>query len=197
MGVGVLRGRWRWRRSPLWRATDRREAWVTLGALVLLALGAPAAGWAGGALADASLRQEIRAQHEERLPVTAVVVGPVPEARRFAGDPGAGSGRTSVVAAWRAPDGTPRTGEVTTPEAREPGAPVRVWTDASGHLVAPPMDAGTARTHAVLGGFGVFLLAAGCVEVGRRLIVGRMVRQRYALWDREWARDRGRAGTGS
>ncbi|MBT2428268.1 hypothetical protein AMK21_22780 [Streptomyces sp. CB00316] len=205
MGVGVLRWRgpwrWRWRRNPLWRATDRREAWVTLGALVLLALGAPAAGWAGGALADASLRQEIRAQHEERRPVTAVVVGPAPEARRFAGDPGAGSGRTSVVAAWRAPDGTPRTGEVATGSgAQEPGAPVRVWTDASGLPVPPPMDAGSARTHAVLGGLGVFLLAAGCVEAGRRLIVGRMMRQRYALLDREWAEagpDRGRAGTGS
>ncbi|MFZ4278154.1 hypothetical protein ACOZFM_36225 [Streptomyces arboris] len=196
MGIRVLR----WRRSPLWRATDRREAWVTLGALVLLALGAPAAGWAGGALADASLRQEIRAQHEERRPVTAVVVGPAPEARRFAGDPGDGPGRTSVVAAWRAPDGTRRTGEVTTSGAREPGAPVRVWTDASGLPVPPPMDAGTARTHAVLGGVGVFLLAAGCVEAGRRLIVGRMVRRRYALWDREWAEagpDWGRAGTGS
>ncbi|MFD3973466.1 hypothetical protein [Streptomyces cyaneofuscatus] len=195
--VGVLR----WRRSPLWRTTDRREAWVTLGALALLALGAPAAGWAGGALADASLQQEIRAQHEERRPVTAVVVGPVPGERRFTGDPGAGSGRTSVVAAWRAPDGTPRTGEVTTASgSREPGAPVRVWTDASGLPVPAPMDAGTARTHAVLGGIGVFLLAAGCVEAGRRLIVGRLVRQRYALWDREWAEagpDWGRAGTGS
>ncbi|MGA5001368.1 hypothetical protein ACPCB7_25430 [Streptomyces arboris] len=196
MGIRVLR----WRRSPLWRATDRREAWVTLGALALLALGAPAAGWAGGALADASLRQEIRAQHEERRPVTAVVVGPAPEARRFASDPGDGPGRTSVVAAWRAPDGTSRTGEVTTSGAREPGTPVRVWTDAAGLPVPPPMDAGAARTHAVLGGVGVFLLAAGCVEAGRRLIVGRMVRQRYALWDREWAEagpDWGRAGTGS
>ncbi|MFD3412177.1 hypothetical protein [Streptomyces cyaneofuscatus] len=196
MGPGVLR----WRRSPLWRATDRREAWVTLGALALLALGAPAAGWAGGALADASLQQEIRVQHEERRPVTAVVVGPVPQARRFAGDPGAESGRTSVVAAWRAPDGSRRTGEVTTSESREPGAPVRVWTDASGLPVPPPMDADAARTHAVLGGIGVFLLAAGCVEAGRRLIVGRLVRRRYALLDREWAEacpDWGRAGTGS
>ncbi|MEU0157464.1 hypothetical protein ABZ154_01100 [Streptomyces sp. NPDC006261] len=196
MGLGVLLRR----RNPLWRATDRREAWVTLGALVLLALGAPAAGWAGGALADASLRQEIRAQHEERRPVTAVVVGPVPKVRRFAGDPGAGSGRSSLVAAWRAPDGTPRTGEVTTSGAREPGAPVRIWTDASGLPVPPPMDAGAVRTHAVLGGVGAFLLAAGCVEAGRRLIVGRMVRRRYALWDREWAEagpDWGRTGTGS
>ncbi|MYR98147.1 MULTISPECIES: Rv1733c family protein [unclassified Streptomyces] len=198
MGVEVRK----WRRSPLWRATDRREAWVTLGALVLLAVGAPAAGWAGGSLAEASLRQEIRAQHQERRAVTGVVVGPVPGARRFAGDPDAGPGRSSVVAAWRAPDGTPRTGEVTTAPgaAREPGAPVRIWTDGAGVPVPPPMDPGAARTHAVLGGVGAFLLAAGCVEAGRRLIVGRMVRRRYALWDREWAEagpDWGRAGTGS
>ncbi|MEW2069314.1 hypothetical protein [Streptomyces sp. NPDC007346] len=198
--MGAVRGALRWRGSPLWRATDRREAWVTLGALVSLALGAPAAGWACGVLADASLRQEIRAQHEERRPVTAVVVARVPATQRFAGDPGAGSGRTSVTAVWRAPDGTPRTGEVTPASgAGEPGTPVRIWTDGAGLPVPPPMDPGAARTHAVLGGAGAFLLVAGCVEAGRRLIVGRMVRRRYALWDREWAEaggDWGRAGTG-
>ncbi|MEW1612863.1 MULTISPECIES: hypothetical protein [unclassified Streptomyces] len=189
-GVGVLR----------WRTTDRREAWVTLGALLLLVVGAPAAGWAGGALAGDRIRQEVVAQHEERRATTAVVVGRAPGGRRFAGDPDAASGRTSVVAAWRAPDGTRRTGEVTTASrAGEPGSPVRIWTDHAGLPVAPPMGRGAARTHAVLGGVGAFLLAAGCVEVGRRLVVGRLVRRRYALLDREWAEvgpDWGRAGTG-
>lgn len=199
--MGAVRAVLRGRGNPLVRATDRHEAWVTLGALVLLALGAPAAGWAGGALAEASLQREVRVQHEQRRAVTAVVVGPAPGARRFAGDPDDGSGRSTVVAAWRAPDGTARTGEVTTAsQAREPGAAVRIWTDGAGLPVRPPMDAEAARTHTLFGGAGAFLLAAGCVEAGRRMAVGRLVRRRYAGWDREWAEagpDWGRAGTGS
>ncbi|RPK80521.1 MULTISPECIES: hypothetical protein [Streptomyces] len=197
---GLLRGRG----NPLRRATDRSEARVALGALLLLVIGAPAAGWAGGAVADASLQRSVRAQHEERHPVDAVVVGALPGRERFAGDPEGGSEPTAltwvVVASWQAPDGSPRTGEVAT--ASRPGAPgarVRIWTDAAGLPVPPPMDGRTARTHAVLGGIGTFLLAAGCVEAGRRVVVGRMVRQRYARLDREWASagpDWGGAGTG-
>ncbi|NEE28554.1 hypothetical protein G3M53_24245, partial [Streptomyces sp. SID7982] len=110
---------------------------------------------------------------------------------RYVGDPEGGSQRAArirVVASWRAPDGSPRTGEVAT--ASKPGVPgssLRIWTDATGLPVAPPMDGHAARTHAVLAGIGTFLLAAGCVEAGRRVVVGRMVRQRYARLDREWA----------
>lgn len=194
----LLRGRG----SPLRRATDRREARVALGALLLLVIGAPAAGWAGGTIADAALQRSVRAQHEERHPVDAVVVGPAgPE--RFAGDPGAGverAARVWVVASWEAPDGSPRTGKVATASRPGgPGSPVRIWTDAAGYPVPPPMDGRTARTHAVLGGIGTFLLAAGGIEAGRRLVVGRMERRRYARLDREWAEagpDWGRAGTG-
>ncbi|MFI1224703.1 MULTISPECIES: hypothetical protein [unclassified Streptomyces] len=199
MSGGLLRGR----RNPLRRATDRRETWVALGALLLLVIGAPAAGWAGGAVADASLQRSVRAQHAERHAVDAVVVHRSPGPERFAGDPEGGAERAArirVVASWQAPDGSPRTGEVaiaSPPGA--PGSPVRIWTDAAGFPVPPPMDGRTARTHAVLGGIGTFLLAAGCVEAGRRLVVGRMVRRRYARLDREWAAvgpDWGRAGTG-
>ncbi|MFB6426309.1 hypothetical protein ACFCXC_04955 [Streptomyces microflavus] len=191
MGVGV----------PLWRANDRREAWVTLGALLLLVVGAPAAGWAGGALAEDRLQRSVRAQHEERRATVAVVAERVPGKRRFSGDPDAGTERVPVTAAWSAPDGTPRTGEVTTaPGAGEPGSPVRIWTDGAGLPVPPPMSPGAARTHALLGGVGAFLLAAGAVEAGRRLAVAGLVRRRYALLDQEWAAagpDWGRAGTGS
>ncbi|ARF71110.1 hypothetical protein B7C62_01690 [Kitasatospora albolonga] len=194
--MGAVRGVRRW-----WRTADRREARVTLGALLLLVPVAPAAGWAGGALADASLQREVRAQQEERRAVDAVVVDRVPEARRSAGDPDAASERTTVVAAWRAPDGTPRSGEAAPVSAPGggPGAQVRIWTDRDGLPVPPPMKARTARTHALLGGAGAFLLAVGCVEAGRRLAVARMVRRRYARLDREWAeadQDWGRAGTG-
>ncbi|MGW6723309.1 Rv1733c family protein [Streptomyces sp. NPDC054995] len=198
----LLRGLLRGRDNPLRRATDRREGWVALGALLLLAVGAPAAGWAGGTVADAALQQSVRVQHEERHRVDAVVVGRAPGRERSAGDPEGveRAARIWVVASWQAPDGSPRTGEVATASGPgAPGSPLRIWTDAAGLPVSPPMDVRTARSHAVLAGIGTFLLAAGCVEAGRRAVVGHMVRQRYARLDREWAAagaDWGRAGTG-
>ncbi|MEI7032300.1 hypothetical protein [Streptomyces pratensis] len=198
-----LRGLLRGRRNPLRRATDRREARVTLCALLLLVLGAPAAGWAGGSLADASLRRTARAQHEERHAVDATVVGRAPGRALLSGDSEVASeraGHTWVVASWRAPDGSRRTERVSTASrAAGPGSSVRIWTDGAGSSVPPPMDERTARTHAVLGGIGAFLLAAAGVETGRRLVVGRMVRGRYARLDREWAAAGpawGRTGTG-
>ncbi|MFJ2026880.1 hypothetical protein ACIODW_24165 [Streptomyces sp. NPDC087897] len=195
----MLRGR----RDPLRGAADRHEAWVALGALLLLLVGAPVAGWAGGAVADASLERSVRAQHAERRAVEAVVVGPAPRRERFGGDPEGGVRRSAhprVTASWQAPDGSPRTGEVATASRPgPPGSPLRIWTDAAGLPVPPPMDGRTARTHAVLGGVGAFLLAAGCVEAGRRVVVGRMVRRRHERIDREWAATAplwGRTGTG-
>ncbi|WP_228992100.1 hypothetical protein [Streptomyces sp. DH8] len=179
------------RRGPPGRAPDRHEAWVALGALLLLLVGAPAAGWAGGSLADASLQRSVRSQQSERHAVRAVVVGPAAGPGRLAGDPEAEAeqaARHRVVASWRAPDGSPRTGEVATAARPGPaGSALRIWTDAAGLPVPPPMDGRTARTHAVLGGVGAFLLAAGCVEAGRRLIVRRLVRRRHERLDREWA----------
>ena len=105
--MGAIRGVRRWRHSPLWRATDRHEAWVTLGAVVLLAVGAPAAGWAAGALADASLQREVKAQHAERRATPATVVGGPPGARRFTGDPDVTSGRTVVPSGARQAAMTP------------------------------------------------------------------------------------------
>lgn len=202
--MSALIGLLRWRHNTLRRATDRREAWVSLGALLLMVLGAPAAGWAGGAVADASLQASVRAQQEGRHATDAVVVGRAAAPRGIGGGPETASGnagRTWVVASWQAPDGTRRTGTVATGKRPGgPGSPVRIWTDEAGLPVSPPMSGSTARTHAVLGGIGTFLLAAGCVEAGRRLIVGRMMRRRYVRLDREWAAagpDWGRTGTGS
>lgn len=62
------------------------------------------------------------------------------------------------------------------------------------------MEPGAATAHAVLAGAGAALLAAGLFEGGRRLVLRRMLRGRYARWDQEWARvgpDWGRAGADS
>lgn len=200
----AVSGVWRWQRNPLRRATDRREAWVALAALLLMVLVAPTLGWVCGSLTDDALQESVRIQQAQRHATTAVVVRRAPDAPHFVTDPEVSSEhapQTLVVARWKAPDGTNRHGTVSTLSRKtRPGAVVEIWTDLDGRPALRPMDAPTARTHAALAGFGVTLLAVGLVEGGRRLIVWRMVRERYNRIDRAWAAagpDWGRTGTGS
>ncbi|MEV7686921.1 hypothetical protein ACFW1F_09450 [Streptomyces bungoensis] len=199
----AISGLWRWRRNPLRRATDLAEAWVTLVTLVLIAAAAPAIGALAGAAAEGSLQRAVREQQHSRHLVTAVVV------RRLGGapvdnDPDTSTARDAhsrVLADWTAPDGTRRHG-ATLVDLKSPhrGDHFGLWTDTHGRISTRPLDSPTATTHAVLAGIGAALLTAGLVDGGRRLIVWRMVRRRYARWDQAWDRagpDWGKAGTGS
>ncbi|MFF8289332.1 hypothetical protein ACF068_08935 [Streptomyces sp. NPDC016309] len=194
-------GLWRWRHNPLCRATDLTEAWVALAALLLICLAAPATGWVAGALTNASLQQSARLQQEQRHPVTARVLDPAGGTRaRDAGPAGDHRPRRPVAAQWTAPDGTRRTGTLTTsPAGAAPGDTFRIWTDDRGRPVDRPLTAATARDHAVLAGIGTMLLTAGLVEAVRRTVVRGLVRRRYERLDRAWARsgpDWGRTGAG-
>ncbi|MBP2363002.1 MULTISPECIES: Rv1733c family protein [Streptomyces] len=195
----------RWRRNPLCRPTDRHEAWVALVALLLMLVAAPTLGRLCGTLTDDALQRTVRAQHAQRHLTTAVVIREDSGVPRFAHDPESAvaedTTRTSVVARWKAPDGTDRTGRVATASrVTAPGARIRIWTDETGRAALRPMDASTAHTHAVLAGVGVTLLAAGLVESARRLVVWRMMQRRYTRLAEAWAEtgpDWGRTGTGS
>lgn len=196
-------GIWRWRHNPLRRTTDLVEAWVALSALLLILLVAPVVGSVVGAVAGDVLQDSVHEQRQSRHEVTATVVRKV-DGSPLEVDPETATGRETrsrVVADWTAPDGTAQHGTVLaglrTPHS---GDHFAIWTDTHGRLVARPLDSATATTHAVLAGFGAALLTAGTVEGGRRLIVWRMVRRRYARWDQDWDRagpDWGRADTGS
>ncbi|MFJ3670741.1 hypothetical protein ACIPSE_30205 [Streptomyces sp. NPDC090106] len=199
----TISGLWRWRRNPLRRATDLAEAWLALTAVLLVLVLAPVAGALVGGLTQDSLQRAVREQHASRHAVTATV------ARKLARSPldtdaEAATGRelrSRVVADWTAPDGTHRHGPALA-DLRSPhkGDRFMIWTDAQGRIVARPLDSATATTHAVLAGVGAALLGIGLVEGARRMIVWRMVRRRYARWDRAWSQagpDWGRTGTGS
>ncbi len=171
---------------------------------VLLVLAAPASGWFFGSRADGALQESVRAQQTRTHLTTAVVVRRSAGSRHFVADPEIATDRaamTTVLARWHAPDGTARSATVTTSSRNAaPGARVRIWTDREGHPALRPMDAPTAHTHAALAGLGAAMLTALLIEAGRRLIVWRMVRQRYERLDRAWAEagpDWGRTGTGS
>ncbi|GAA0629385.1 hypothetical protein GCM10009535_00870 [Streptomyces thermocarboxydovorans] len=199
----AISGLWRWRHNPLCRPTDLLEGWVALTALLLLLIAAPVTGVLAGNAAQDALQQTVREQNRSRYAVTATVIRALePSALDLDAEAATGQDLHSrVLAHWTAPDRTVHRGTVPARlEDPRPGDRFRIWTDRNGRLVARPLDAATATTHAVIAGVGAALVAAGLIECARRLIVWRMVRHRYALWDQAWDRagpDWGRTGTGS
>ncbi|MER7400513.1 hypothetical protein ABT381_33940 [Streptomyces sp. NPDC000151] len=197
-----MSGLWRWRRNPLRRRTDLAEAWLALGAALLIAFGASAVGWATARTAGDALLDTVRTQHAQRHLVRVQVdrllphppVDPDPETatRRDA--------HRRVLANWRGVDGSRHLGPVAAPRPVVPGDRFRIWTDDRGRIVPRPLDVTTANSHAVLAGLGAAALAGAAVEGGRRLVLWQLMRRRYRRWDEEWERagqDWGRAGAGS
>ncbi|MFF9344669.1 MULTISPECIES: hypothetical protein [unclassified Streptomyces] len=200
----AVTGLWRWRRNPLRRGTDLVEAWVALVAAVALCVATPAAGWAAGAAAQRSLQRAVHAQQAGRVATTAQVLrsAPTPPSAAASSEQAAAQRfRRAVVARWTAPDGTSRTGTVTTSRGSSaPGDSFELWTDRDGRPVAAPLAGDTARAHAVLVGLMVAALTGVAVELVRRLVMRRLRLRRYARLDRAWASvgpDWGRTGTGS
>jgi hypothetical protein len=202
--VRTIAGLWRWRRNPLRRRTDLAEAWVALTAVLLFALATPVTGWLCGNRVDRMLRETVRVQHEQRHRAVAVVVARSEERPYVAYDVAPATEYdtgTRVVATWRAPDGTARSGTVST-QLRSPrqGDTFTIWADRRGEQAPTPMDMAGAHVHAVLAAFSATALAAALVECGRRLVVWRLVQRRYQRLDRAWAEsgpDWGRTGAGS
>jgi phosphate/sulfate permease len=201
--VRAISGLWRWRHNPLRRTTDLAEAWLALAAVLLVLVAAPLLGAVVGAAAQGALQQSVREQRQTRHEVAATVLKKLSRSP-LEPDPETSSVRDAhsrVLADWTAPDGTARHGTVTAAlKSPHHGDHFTIWTDLHGRIVGRPLDSATATTHAVLAGFGAALMCAGLVEGGRRLILWRMVRRRYARWDQAWDRagpDWGRTGTGS
>ncbi|MEU0411985.1 hypothetical protein ABZ307_29775 [Streptomyces griseorubiginosus] len=199
----AISGLWRWRHNPLRRGTDLAEAWVGLVALLLILVVTPVVGSVVGGVAQDALQGAVREQRESRQLVTATVIRKLDRSPLDA-DPETSSGRevrSRVLADWTAPDGTAHQGSVMAAlQTPHRGDHFDIWTDLHGRIAARPLDSATATTHAVLAGTGAALLAAGLIEGSRRLAVWRLVRRRYAGWDRAWdsaGPDWGRTGTGS
>ncbi|QKW05178.1 hypothetical protein HUT18_01190 [Streptomyces sp. NA04227] len=198
----AILGLWRWRHNPLCRDTDRVEGWIALLVLVVITVAAPLTGAVAGSLCHQALLDVVDRQRSERALVTAVVLRIVEHNTDVDLETGpAGSPRYRVAAKWPTPDGSSRTGTVpSTLRSPEPGDRFRLWTDRHGTPVERPMNRASAATHSVLAGFGAALAAVGAAEGVRRLVMWRLIRRRYDLWDQAWDKagpDWGRTGTGS
>ncbi|MFF2652579.1 hypothetical protein [Streptomyces sp. NPDC058045] len=198
----VIAGLWRWRRNPLCRKTDLAEAWLALTAILLIAVAAPVAGMVTGSSSRQALLRSMRDQQRQRHEIPATVLEALPQPPLDT-DPETGTGtrRSRVLASWTGPDRSHHTGKVFSPlRTPHPGDHFTLWTDDRGKPVQRPLDRTTATAYATLAGIGAAALTALSVEGGRQLVRWRMVRRRYARWDRAWERagpDWGRTGTGS
>lgn len=197
-------GLWRWRGNTLCRRSDRREAWLAAGAAALILVGAPLLGCLSASQVYDSLLTTAHQQRLERHRIWAiaeevVVLPPVDT------DPESASGsederRIRTVAQWTGPDGSSHKGMVRAGRGLHPGERFRIWTDSRGEITSRPVTARTATAHAALAGLAATAAGAAAVEAGRRLLLWRLMRHRYARWDEEWQRigpDWGRTGSSS
>ena len=120
--------------------------------------------------------------HPARYLVTAVLLHDAPTSTGTAG-----MSTSQVEARWLAHNGVSRTGNVTVSDGSVAGAAVRVWTDASGQLAAPPpqqvTSAGKAALAAVASVITVLLLLL-CTGLG---IHSATDQRRLAAWEADWS----------
>lgn len=148
-------------RGPLIRISDRFEALAVILLVAVALIAVPVASRMGDDVRDARMRT-IAEQTQTRHEVNATAVT---DSTR-AGSPRYSAVSVTVRAQWR--EGTAmRTETVTYPKVVKAGAPLAIWLDRSGKVVAPPdspadaMSAASGRTWATwLGTVVVSLLIA-------------------------------------
>ncbi|MDX2530964.1 Rv1733c family protein [Streptomyces europaeiscabiei] len=170
---------WRWRRNPLKRRSDVAEAWIGVAAAALLLM-VPAVGVVMAGVGERSALDQAQSLHRTaaRLVEDASLTP-----SRYSG-PADDHVRTTVR--WRAPDGSPKTGEAQVAAGSKAGSSTTVWLNEAGRLHPAPPTPNQARSQGVaLGaaaGAGACVLVVGGWWVARvRLDVRRMAR-----WERAW-----------
>jgi hypothetical protein len=168
--------------NPLRRPWDRAETAIVAGLLAAFLVGAPLAAIVAGQWVRSAGLRDLQAEQASRHWVPAVLLGsagvPLPT--------GYGPLEPQVRARWTAPDGVPRTGQISVPAGALAGQTVHVWVDTAGRLAGPPLRhaqvAGQAVIAAVLAPLvlGLVLLCLGGLS---RLVLDR---RRLAAWDADW-----------
>ncbi|MFD5247687.1 hypothetical protein ACFWIW_24335 [Amycolatopsis sp. NPDC058340] len=181
----ALPGLW-YTRNPLVRWSDRLEAALVIGAVLLALLAIPFAAAAGSA-AYAEGRERAAEQVANRQEATAVLLADAPPVQvRLDGVPM--DEKVEATARWTAPGGLIREGVVTVDAGLATGNEVRIWLDASGHPVDAPATADDALSRGIGVGAGLWVgwltLVTGIFLMCRAALA----RGRAAEWAREWQR---------
>lgn len=166
------------RANPLWRPSDRIEAWVSGALFAVLAFGLPAASLSVGWTAYSSEMRTVNAQAAERHQV---------DARLNANAAGVGGGSfQKAPVSWTDKNGTRHSGTAEVKPGTAKGATVRIWVDRDAAVTDAPMPPASAvATGWLAGGLTAGAVAAG-VAGARRGVRYTLDRRRYAQWDAEW-----------
>jgi hypothetical protein len=169
--------------NPLRRTTDRLETFLLAGSIAAAAAAAPFAVPAAAAASHAAAVSAQSAERATRHQVRAVLL----QRAANTGNGYSPDSQVLVQAAWHAPDGTSRAGQVMASGGAQKGSSVLVWADPSGHLTGPPLADSQIAGQADLAGActagGLVLLVLCTAMITRRLLD----RRRVAAWDADWA----------
>ena len=166
--------------NPLRRASDRAEAWIRAGLLVILLIAGPMAAVAAGQWAARAAGTGTSVQPHA---VQAVLLQPatVPAGQAMAGR----GARVWVRARWESAGGSVRTGEVPAPAGAAAGAAVTVWLTASGRVTDPPQW-GDFAFAAVLTAVMTLAVTAFALLAALRLVQRFLNWRRMAAWEAAW-----------
>jgi hypothetical protein len=170
-------------RNPLRRRSDRVEAYIFGGLVVVAAVAAPVGAIRVGDAVHAAAARAAQVQDDTWRQVPAVLLAP-PRA------PGSGysvSGTSPALAQWTALGGRQHTGQVIVPADMLKGTVTTIWTDQSGNAASPPLtqaEVAEQGTFAALATVAVVLLACLLTAAATRVVVNR---RRMAAWTAGWA----------
>ncbi len=171
--------------NPLRRGSDRAEAWLRIGLVLVFLVASPLAAMGLGKLTSDASTNAARAQAASERQVTAVLLDKV---ARAADDPLYGStGFVWARARWTAPDGQQRTGEVPAPVGSKAGRAVSVWVNFTGQLVYPPIGENQIASRVI----AVIALTPAALGVVLLILLwlsrSMLDRRRLKDWAAEWS----------
>jgi hypothetical protein len=169
-------------RNPLRRRSDRVEAFIFGGLIVVAAAGAPVAATVAGDRAHADTVRAAQVQQETRHQVQAKLLAPP----RATVSGYTINGMAPAMAQWTAPGGVQRTGQIAVPSDSAGGTAITLWTDQAGNVTSPPLTPAQVADQGTLMAFvaaALTIVACLLAAVATRIVVNR---RRMAAWTADW-----------
>lgn len=177
--AGLVRGLG-WGHNTLRRRSDRVEASVIIGAIVLALAAIPVALVLGTRVYHHGLAVSATQAAAERQ-VTATLLEPTGNLPLGVAPP-----TLPAQARWEQPPGVRHIGTVSAPEGSAAGSTTRVWTDPAGTLTDPPLTPDQAWTRGAFSVLAAMLLVVALLAAAVTAVRLRLNRGRYAAWADEW-----------
>lgn len=169
-----------WGRSSLRRRTDRIEAAVIAGAVVLVLAAVPAALAIGDGFYH-HYRTVSASQTTAERQVTATLLEPAAVLAM-----GSADSTVAVRARWVEPSGVRHVGVVRATQGARAGSTVRIWTDPAGRQADTPLSVRQPWNRGGFAALATMAIVAGLLGTVIGLIRMRLNRIRYAAWADEW-----------